>query len=110
MLSPSQGKAHFRNIKLGLTEVEVQQALDHYRATAAQNAFAGCAPALARLLSPHPLAAARSGLPLLFCRGAKINKNPGANRTQLEFKVGNTHVLAAWFIAQHGLEVLSGCG
>ena len=88
--------------------MEVQQALDHYRATAAQNAFAGCAPALAHLLLPHPLAAARSGLPLLFCRGAKMNKNPGANRTQLEFKVGNTHVLAAWFIAQHGLEVLSG--
>ena len=37
-----------------------------------------------------------------------MNKNPAANRTQLEFKVGNTHVLAAWFIAQHNLEVISG--
>ena len=37
-----------------------------------------------------------------------MNKNPAANRTQLEFKVGNTHVRAAWFIAQHNLEVISG--
>jgi len=38
-----QGKPHFRNIKMGLSEEEVQQALDHYRAKAAQNAYAGCA-------------------------------------------------------------------
>ena len=37
-----------------------------------------------------------------------MNKNPGANRTQFDFKVGNAHVLAAWFIAQHNLEVISG--
>ena len=36
-----------------------------------------------------------------------MNKNPTANRTQLDFKVGNAHVLAAWVIAQHGLQVLS---
>ena len=36
-----------------------------------------------------------------------MNKNPTANRMQLDFKVGNTHVLAAWVIAQHGLQVLS---
>ena len=37
-----QGKPHFRNIKMGLAEEEVQQALDHYRSKAAQNAFSGC--------------------------------------------------------------------
>ena len=37
-----QGKPHFRNIKMGLAEEEVQQALDYYRSKAAQNAFSGC--------------------------------------------------------------------
>ena len=36
-----------------------------------------------------------------------MNKNPTANRTHLDFKVGNAHVLAAWFVVQHGLQVLS---
>ena len=38
-----QGKPHFRNIKMGISEEEAQQALDHYRAKAAQNSFSGCA-------------------------------------------------------------------
>ena len=36
-----------------------------------------------------------------------MNKNPAANRTQLDFKVGNAHVLAAWFVVQHELQILS---
>lgn len=36
-----------------------------------------------------------------------MHKNPASNKTQVDFKVGNAHVLAAWFVAQHGLQALA---
>ena len=75
-----KGKAHYLHVSMGFTELELQQALNVYRAKAAQNAYSG---------------------------SEKMHKNPASNKTQVDIKVGNAHVLAAWFVAHHGLQALS---
>ena len=75
-----KGKAHYLHVSMGFTELELQQALNVYRAKAAQNAYSG---------------------------SEKMHKNPASNKTQVDFKVGNAHVLAVWFVAHHGLQALT---